>query len=166
MNLRCQWGEDSTYLGTLPLSSPCAQPDPRCARRSAPCGGPQDRGGMGAPAGHRYCADAVVGYWRKVTLRAPAGIRQNPAGHASVRPRGHRDGGEAAWRLYPSAACHTWQRVPNTNIYRKVVSEPASFQSAERRHIPKNSSGVMPACNRMARRVPSGMSPGWLGMVV
>jgi hypothetical protein len=24
----------------------------------------------------------------------------------------------------------------------------------------------MPACLRMARSVPSGMSPGWLGMVV
>ncbi len=30
----------------------------------------------------------------------------------------------------------------------------------------KNSSGSMPACLRMARSVPSGMSPGWLGMVV
>jgi hypothetical protein len=43
---------------------------------------------MGAPARHRYCADAVVGYWRKVTLWAPAEIRQNPAGHASLRPWG------------------------------------------------------------------------------
>ena len=30
----------------------------------------------------------------------------------------------------------------------------------------KNTSGSMPACLRMARSVPSGMSPGWLGMVV
>lgn len=33
-------------------------------------------------------------------------------------------------------------------------------------YMPRNSSGVMPACERMARRVPSGTSPGWLGMVV
>ena len=30
----------------------------------------------------------------------------------------------------------------------------------------RNTSGSMPACLRMARSVPSGISPGWLGMVV
>ena len=30
----------------------------------------------------------------------------------------------------------------------------------------KNDSAPTPACLRMARNVPSGMSPGWLGMVV
>jgi len=30
----------------------------------------------------------------------------------------------------------------------------------------RNTSGSMPACLRIARSVPSGISPGWLGMVV
>jgi len=30
----------------------------------------------------------------------------------------------------------------------------------------RNCSGVMPACLRIARNVPSGISPGWFGMVV
>jgi hypothetical protein len=33
-------------------------------------GGPGDRGGVGVPTGHRFCADAVVGYEGK---RAPQG---------------------------------------------------------------------------------------------
>jgi len=36
-------------------------------------GDPGGRGGMGAPAGHRFCADAVVGYCRKRTPGRPPG---------------------------------------------------------------------------------------------
>jgi len=76
-------------------------------------GGPGDRGGMGAPTGHRFCADSVVGYWRKGTPERAAGSRGiPPAGHATAWPWGHRDGGEEAWRLYPSATCYTRQSPP------------------------------------------------------
>ena len=37
---------------------------------------------------------------------------------------------------------------------------------ARSRYFPRKFSGSISACFRMARSVPSGMSPGWLGMVV
>jgi hypothetical protein len=33
-------------------------------------------------------------------------------------------------------------------------------------HISRNVSGSIPACFNMARNVPSGISPGWFGIVV
>jgi len=76
-------------------------------------GDPGDRGGMGAPAGHRFCADSVVGYCRKRTPGRPPGSSGiPPAGHASAWPWGHRDVGDEAWRLYPSATRYTRQSPP------------------------------------------------------
>lgn len=43
---------------------------------------------------------------------------------------------------------------------------PDASATADGYFFCKNVSGSMPACLRMARSVPSGMSPGWLGMVV
>ncbi len=39
-------------------------------------------------------------------------------------------------------------------------------ESAAGHFFCRNTSGSMPACFKMARSVPSGISPGWLGMVV
>ena len=47
-----------------------------------------------------------------------------------------------------------------------VVAHPTHLAMAGSHFFCKNTSGSMPACLRMARSVPSGMSPGWLGMVV
>jgi hypothetical protein len=41
-----------------------------------------DRGGVGVPMGHRFCADTVVGYWRK---RTP----EHPPGSTGIPPGGH-----------------------------------------------------------------------------
>jgi len=48
-------------------------------------GGPGDRGGVGVLAGHRFCADSMVGYWRKRTPGRPRGQAESrPGGHASI----------------------------------------------------------------------------------
>jgi len=61
-------------------------------------GGPGDRGGMGAPTGHWFCAATVVGDWRKGTPgREPGSRGIPPAGHATAWPWGPRDGGEEVW---------------------------------------------------------------------
>ena len=46
------------------------------------------------------------------------------------------------------------------------LSGPFGVLLKSRQRVFRNSSGDIPACLRMARKVPSGISPGWLGIVV
>jgi hypothetical protein len=61
-------------------------------------GDPGDRGGMGAPAVHRFCADAVAGYCRKRTPGRPPGSSgippaTPPHGPGGIETRLARGGG-------------------------------------------------------------------------
>ncbi len=46
------------------------------------------------------------------------------------------------------------------------LSGPFGLLLESRQRVFRNSSGDIPACLRMARKVPSRISPGWLGIVV
>ena len=101
-------GTDRSHVGPWALSRSRAEPSAR-AEATSPLrkmaiamleqrsdGGPGDRGGMGAPAGHRFCADAVVGYCRKATPgRRPgsSGIppARRPPGPGVIETGGRRN---------------------------------------------------------------------------
>jgi len=53
-------------------------------------GDPGDRGGVGVPTGHRLCADAVVGYWRKRTPGRAPGSSGIPPGGSRLCAAPHR----------------------------------------------------------------------------